>query len=383
MKKSITNLIVAMLLVCTLCGICIIDSSAAESGEKIKIGYTFWDMPTAGLMRDGGAILKLAEEALGIEVVFNTSNDMTAEGVITAVENLIAAGCQGVVCCNFSEASMVNIGKLCKNNGVYFAQFYRTINDEDVAKQLEGNEYYVGRVHEDEYNAAYSLGKTLADQGCKNVALISSMHGDLTYETRAEAYRDACEDFGMNLVDEQWDVATDATATDTVVNMLNAYPEIDGFLLINCTYVPYVSTAQTNAGITTPLPMVGVDFDTTLGEDIENGTLTAVAGGHHCDPLFAVLMVYNAINGAYDNNDYPLDVLNNMILVNGVDEYNEYVKWYIDSDENFYNGQAFTMDEIRDLAITYNPDTTIEDIQAAASSLSIEDVMTRHADLNG
>ena len=50
-------------------------------------------------------------------------------------------------------------------------------------------------------------------------------------------------------------------------------------------------------------------------------------------------------------------------------------------NDDFENGQAFTADEIRNLAITYNPDTTIEDIQNAAASISLEDVMTRHKDI--
>lgn len=351
-----------------------------KTPEKIKIGYTFWNGTAHGLMGDAANMIKIVEEALGIEVLFNTSNDTTADGVITSVQNLISAGCQGVVCCNFAESSMVNIGKICKDSNVYFAQFYRTLSDEDVISALKDNEYYVGRVHEDEYSSAYNLAKALADAGCKNVAMISSVHGDNTYETRAAGYRQACEDLGVNIVVEEWDVSMDANCTTTATNILSAYPEVDGFLLINCSYAPYVISAQQNLG-TELLPMVGVDFDTSLEQYILDGAMTAIAGGHHNDPIFAILLVYNAICGAYDSKDYPIDIMNNLITINGAEEYNDYCDYFIGWEKDPETRQAYTVEEIQQLTITYNPNHTWQDIANAAAALSIQDVMTRHADL--
>lgn len=326
-------------------------------------------------------MLDLVEEALGIEILYNTSNDFTADGVITAVQNFISAGCQGVVCCNFAESSMVNIGKTCKNSGVYFAQFYRTLSDADVIAALNGNEYYVGRVHEDEFNAAYNLAKALADKGCKNLALISSMHGDNTYETRAAGYRKACEDFNMNIIVEEWDVPMDSNCTTTVTNIMSAYPEVDGLLLINCSYAQFAISAQENQGKDL-LPMVGVDFDTSLEQYILDGAVTAIAGGHHNDPVFAVLMVYNAICGAYNSSDYPIDITNNLININGAEEYNNYCDYFIGWEKDAKTRQAFTIEEIQQLTITYNKNHTWQDIAKAASELTIQDVMTRHASLH-
>ena len=127
--------------------------------------------------------------------------------------------------------------------------------------------------------------------------------------------------------------------------------------------------------------MAGIDFDNTLEKMLKEGSITAIGGGHHSDPLFALLMVYNAINGAYNEADFPLDVENNLIFIESLEDYGNYNKYVIGYNEDFYNRQTFTMDEIRDLAITFNPNTTIEDIRNAASAMSIQDVMTRHAEL--
>lgn len=349
--------------------------------EKLTIGYTFWDLPLAGIVIDGANMIKLAAEALDVNLVFNPSMDLSAEGVMAAAENFVTSGVDGLIVVNMSEASMINIGKVCQENGVPFVQAYRTLNDPDISAQLEANPYYVGRVHEDEYASAYELGKKLAATGAKKVVMFSSNHGDTTYETRAQAYRDACKDFGMELLLEQWDIPDDTTATETIVNVLNAYPEIDGILTVKCNFVPFIVTAEETVGITDWLPIVGVDFDTTLGENIAKGQITAVAGGHQADGALALTMLVNAINGAYDQEQYPIDVVNSMMALEGGDEYDEYCKWCIGYEEDFYNRQNLNMDEIRNLCVKYNPSATIDDLKAVAANISLEDVKKRHEGL--
>ena len=355
--------------------------TAADTGKKLKIGYTFWDLPIAGICQDGANQIKLAAEALDVELVFNPSDDLTAEGIVSTVENFAASGVDGMIVVNFSEASMINISKTCQEYEIPFIQATRTLSDPEIAKQVEANPYYIGRFYEDEYATAYELGKKLSETGAKNVCMISSYHGDTAYEARAQAYRDACKDFGMNLVVEQWDVPDDATATETIVNVLNAYPEIDGILTVKCNYVPFIVTAEETVGITDWLPIVGVDFDLTLGENIEKGQITAVAGGHHADATFALITLVNAINGAYDSSEYPLDIVNNMMTISSIEEYEAYCKYCIGYDEDFYNRQNLNMQEIQDMCIVYNPDAKLDDIRKMAGNMTVEDVKTRHADL--
>ena len=358
------------------------ETATSSDGKKLKIGYTFWDLPVAGICIDGANQIKLAAEALDVELLFNPNNDdISAESVVAAVENFAASGCDGVVVINFSEASMATISQICKENEMMFIQATRTIEDEEIRSLVEANPYYVGRFHEDEYGTAYGLAEQLAATGAKNVAMISSYHGDSAYEARAQAYRDACDDLGMNLVTEQWDLPDDATATETLVNMLTAYPEIDGILAVKSNYVTYLVTAEETVGITDYLPCVGVDFDTTLGENIEKGQITAVAGGHHADATFALITLVNALNGAYDQSEFPIDITNAMMTINGAEEYADYLEWCIGYDEDFYHRQNLTAEEIQNLCILYNPDAKLEDIENMAGNMSLQDVKKRHAGL--
>jgi len=355
---------------------------AATEGKKLKIGYTFWDLPVAGICIDGANQIKLAAEALGVELIFNPNNDdISAESVVSAVENFAASGCDGVIVINFSEPSLVTISQICQENEMMFIQATRTIESDEVKGVVEANPYYVGRIHEDEYGTAYKLAEELAATGAKNVALISSTHGDTAYEARAQAYRDACDKLGMNLVVEQWDLPDDATATETLVNMLTAYPEIDGILAVKSNYVTYLVTAEETVGITDYLPCVGVDFDTTLGENIEKGQITAVAGGHHADATFSLITLVNALNGAYDQSEFPIDIQNAMMTIAGADEYADYLEYCIGYDTDFYKRQNLTAEEIQNLCVVYNPDAKLSDIADMAGNMSLEDVKKRHAGL--
>ena len=94
-----------------------------------------------------------------------------------------------------------------------------------------------------------------------------------------------------------------------------------------------------------------------------------------------MLLVYNTINGAYEKDKFPLEVKNNMIFINNLEDYEKYNKYMVGYNDDFENGQSYNAEEIRNLSFKDNPETTIEDIQKAASTITLEDVIERHKDL--
>lgn len=355
---------------------------SADTDRHYKIGYTFWDLPIAGICIDSANQLKLAEEALGVEVLFNPDNsDFSAESMVNAVQSFADEGCDAVIVVNFSEESMLEISDICKENNMYFLQSSRTLTDESIKKEVEANPFFVGRICEDEYGAAYDLAMRLAETGAKNIALISSFHGDTSYETRAQAYKDACKDFEMNLVAELWDLPDDDTATGPITELLTNHPEIDGIVTVKSNFAPYIVEAEKNVGKTEWLPIVGVDFDTSLGEMIVNNQILAVAGGHQANATFSLAVLLNALSGGYSDSTYPIEITNAMMTISGTEEYDDYCKWCIGYDEDFYNRQVLTMDEIRNICIRFNPGASLDDIKALAGNMSLNSVKARHSGL--
>ena len=92
------------------------------------------------------------------------------------------------------------------------------------------------------------------------------------------------------------------------------------------------------------------------------------SGGHYCDPLFAFMMVYNAIKGNYtDFGGTFNDVLFPYLFVASPDDYAGYETYFVDQ-------LPYTSDELAAMA-----DLSLEDLAAAAAKLSIEDAAARAA----
>ena len=126
------------------------DKSASKSG-KIKIGVSIWSS-TDVLGSQCKKILDEAAKALDVEVQY-VDQGHVSEKVTASVEQLAAAGCQGIIICNSSDTEMTSAIKTCNDNKVYLAQFFRVIsekNSADIYQVAKDSDYYIGAVHEDE-----------------------------------------------------------------------------------------------------------------------------------------------------------------------------------------------------------------------------------------
>ena len=95
------------------------------------------------------------------------------------------------------------------------------------------------------------------------------------------------------------------------------------------------------------------------------------SGGHFCDPLYSFLLVYEACKGNSDfmpsAGSYGKEILFPYVFVSSVSEYEDYEKYFVDE-------APYTDDEISKLA-----EMSFDDLNKAATALSIEDVKKRHA----
>ena len=98
-----------------------------------------------------------------------------SEKVTASVEQLAAAGCQGIIICNSSDTEMTSAIKTCNDNKVYLAQFFRVIsqeNSKDIYDLATASPYYIGAVHENEPENGEKLVQILLDKGDRNIGLI-------------------------------------------------------------------------------------------------------------------------------------------------------------------------------------------------------------------
>ena len=79
---------------------------ASSSDEPIKIGVSIWSS-TDVLGSQCKLILDEAAAALGVQVMY-VDQGHVSEKVTASVEQLCAAGCQGIIICNSSDTEMAS-----------------------------------------------------------------------------------------------------------------------------------------------------------------------------------------------------------------------------------------------------------------------------------
>lgn len=352
----------------------------STDAEPLTIGYTFWDVPVDGFATDQANQIKLVANALNVNLLFNPDNtDFSADSMVKAAKYFAEQGVDGMIVVNFSEESLVDINQICQDSKTPFIQATRTINDKDVASKVESNPYYVGRIHESEYAAAYEVGRNLIENGSKNIIMLCPEHGDVAYEARAEGFRDACEEPDVNIIEERWELADDGSAAEATKELIKKYPETDGIFTIRCGFVPQIVDGQDALGLKEYIPIVGVDLDNTISDYVENGAVISAAGGHHPDASLSLITLVNSIRGAYDKSQYPIDINYSMILIDNKEEFLEYKEWCLGYDTDFDNRQILNANDARGLCVDFNKDTTLDDITAFAENMSLENVIERHS----
>lgn len=346
--------------------------TAVAEEEPIKIGVSIW-----GVTDNQGALCKkyldYTAEALGVELVY-ALHGSEADAVVNATANLIESGVQGIIVCNYSDGEMISSVDMCAEAGVYITQFFRTINDPELKEYVDASPAFAGRVYEDEHSTGYRLGKIMADKGVTNVCIISYSHGDVSAELRYDGYMDAFNETGIKVLAEQWEIKTSEDAATAMDTFMAAYPECDGVVVVGVTEsLGGVMSAIEAQGRTGEFVVVSTDFIITLEEDMKAGRVSAMSGGHEMDPAYSLLLCYNAITGGIDAEAMPVELVYPMIMVTDTDDVANYFK-YFEGDI-----PALNAEEIRGLTKAFNPDFTLDDLQASIQNISIADVMGRHA----
>ena len=379
MKKIICVLTCVLMFTLMLVGCGGGDKQAAKSDNgKIKIGVSIWSS-TDVLGSQCKRIIDAAADALNVEVQY-VDQGHVSEKVTASVESLVAAGCQGIIICNSSDTEMASAIKTCNDNGVYPAQFFRVIDknkNADIYEQAVKSPYYMGAVHENEVENGKKLVQILIDKKCRNIGLIGWEQGDATWLGRWEGYKAGVEEWNaahpsdqVKLSDPQYAGTSSEGGAKAAEALMSADPTLDALIPAGGGGDPLQGAiaAVERAGKTQSIKIVSTDFLPDLGERLENGSIAGESGGHYCDPLYAFMMVYNAIKGNYTGieNNF-IDVQFPYLYVSSSKDYGEYDKYFVKQ-------LPYTSDELVEMA-----KLPLDQLKEAASKLSIEDAAARSA----
>jgi ribose transport system substrate-binding protein len=344
--------------------------------DPIKIGVSIWSS-TDVLGSQCKKILDEAANALGVDIQY-VDQGHVSEKVTASVEQLCAAGCQGIIICNSADTEMTSAISTCNANQVYLAQFFRIISEEnsnDIYELAKASDYYVGAVHENEVDNGERLVQILIDKGCRNIGLIGWEQGDATWLGRWEGYKNGVEawnaanpDDQVALSEPQYAGTTSEGGAKAANALMSADPTLDALIPAGGGGEPLQGTisAVEAAGKTGEIAIVSTDFLPDLGERLANGSMAGESGGHYCDPLFAFMMVYNAIKGNYTGFGGTFNDVNfPYLFVSSADDYAAYEKYFVDQ-------LPYTDEELVAMS-----ELSLDDLAATAAKLSIEDAAAR------
>ena len=370
--KKIIALVLALSMVLGLVG-------AVHAEDKIKIGISIWSS-TDTLGSEVKRLIDAAADALGVETQW-VDQAHISEQVTASAETLAMADCDGMIICNSSSSEMGSVIKTCNDNEMYVAQFFRVIDpeaypDEDAA--AKASKYYVGAVHESEFDNGKQLVTILANKGCRKIGLEGWEPGDATFLGRWEGYKAGVEEWNaahaedqIELLEPQYGRTTTDTGRATAEAIIDANPDIDALIVAGGggdTLLGAIAGIEAK-GLTGKIKVVSTDFLPDLDAKLESGAMAAESGGHYADPFFAFLMVYNAIKGNYPTSeDGYYEMIFPYMFVDSPESYAAYAQYFTGTE------LPYTADEIKALAAM-----SYDDLAAACAALSVDDVVARHA----
>lgn len=360
-------------------GIAAFSSQAmAIENSDIKIGVSIWSS-TDVLGSDCKRMLDKAAQSLGVKVQY-VDQAHVSEKVTASVEQLVAAGCQGIIICNSSDTEMKSAIKTANKNKVYLAQFFRVISKENspsIYKMATKSPYFIGAVHENEPENGEKLVNILIDKGCRNIGLIGWEQGDATwlgrwkgYKAGVDAWNKAHPDDLVILSEPQYAGTSSEGGSKAAEALMAANPKLDALIPAGGGGDPLQGAiaAVERAGKTGKIKIVSTDFLPDLGERLANGSMAGQSGGHYCDPLIAFMAVYNAVKGNYTGFDGKFeDITFPYLYVSSPADYGDYDKYFVKQ-------LPFTATELVEMS-----KLTLDDLKAAASRISIEDAASRAA----
>lgn len=378
MKKRILSLFLCgAMSLSLLVGCGSTGGGTAASDGKIKIGVSIWSS-TDVLGSQCKTIIDEAAAALGDVEVQYVDQGHVSEKVTASVEQLCAAGCQGVIICNSSDTEMTSAIKTCNDNKVYLSQFFRIISEDDnpdIYQAAVDSPYYIGAVHENEPENGEKLMNILLEKGDRDIGLIGWEQGDATWLGRWEGYQKAVDDWNKEHPDDkatlsepQYAGTSSEGGSRAAEALMSADPNLDALIPAGGGGDPLQGAiaAVERAGKTDSIDIVSTDFLPDLGERLENGSMAGESGGHYCDPLFSFMMVYNAIKGNYtDIEGNFVDMNFPYLYVSSAEDYKDYEKYFVDQ-------LPYTDDELVEMS-----KLSIDDLATKASELSIEDAAAR------
>lgn len=268
---------------------------SAEGLGGYKIGFFY--LPTSDVLsQQFHNTLDYCAELTNCEMEYYDMTAWDSEAMSAAVETLVSNGCDGVIMVLGSSPALY---EYMEENNVHYVALTRSYTEE-LAKVVDGSEFncgFVGDLGGEEggnFKSGYDMAMVLAEEGCKNIALVGGSEGETMNDERIAGMKAAAKETGMEVVAEY----RGGDFNTGYADILASYgSEIDG---IGCTGGGDNGVAAIQAaGLTGQIKLVQIDAPSgDTAEYLEAGMLTATYAGASTYMIDTYMQLFNALSGA-------------------------------------------------------------------------------------
>ena len=361
--------IVALLLVAVM----VLSLAACSSGDSntdgdaaggYTIGINTWGSGVPVLDMFGDA-KQYTLELLGHKVS-RMSDDFTADKELQNVQNMCAAGVNGIVFQAAAVTTVPQIGEECAKAKIPFA-FDVFVGDEaDLANLASGNEYYCGAIDSDMVSDGAAIAQMAWDNGCRTAVMIGGNIGDNNMDQRSQGFTETFTQLGGEVYAEARCTDNSECATKAM-DMLSAYKDADAIYCFVGDYVEGSLTAIDNLGLTDIQVYVSC-VDEGTANYIKEGRVVGGNDGISLASYISCTLVLNYLAGhkiVDENGQAPrLSTSPFRVDQSNVDNY---LKVFF-SDE----AKPFTQSMLNDLLYTSNPNVSYQDYVDLIANIDLD-----------
>lgn len=331
-----------------------------------KIGLMMYSTTTPWAINIIDTVTYMCEQ-FGMEVAVAEAGN--GGEVVTAAENLLAAGIDGMLCA--MDGGIANkVMEMCAASKIYTVFTFTDILAAEFYDEIENNEYYAGSINSMDFEAGYAMTQHCIDLGADKWVFLGMPEGTSdSIDARAQGFKACLADNGLELLSE----ARTYDKVEGAQNLITNFPEINGFGS-GLNAAKNASGALETAGKMGEVYMFCYEAaEAYVQEYFDAGALHGCADGVVGHVELALVQLCNAMAGHKLINESGKAIGYHIpyLIAYNSEEFSALIS-------NSYDGNyIYNVDEMKNLISTYNSEVSADDLQNAVDHYNIEDLLAR------
>jgi len=359
MKKFWQWLLTACILVLALFAGCSEDKTkeaGVGEGKKLLIGCNNFLRGIYSLDILEKAFIATCN-ALDVEP-YIVNDEGKTENSIANVDNMIAAGVDGVVFFGIQDPMFPIVAQKCDSAGIPFV-FYDHMPSDAILEQCGQSKFYKGIAATVDLGTGQNIGNYALEASLKKAVVITGEQGDTTHTARTNGFSEVFKKGGGIVLAEAYGPTDLANALTRSVDTLTAHQDADCIYATNGDVgAAALEALAKHSNVKAKIFIT--DLDPSVLNGLQDGTVAAGNGAHWVNIDFATALLVSSLRGndILDNGKAPRLVVPVMTLPsNLVGLYDKY--WiqqhpYSDAEIRSLVGPGVTVDVYKKMLSEYN-----------------------------